>query len=235
MANGETIWAYEDEKKPIMDYGIKYHIGIGIVNGKLTYGNWYDYDWTDFVTGYPILIENGKKTSGTIGWNDSGVKGIKRRTALGWNDENVYIISAEGDGVTLSYLQELFFKLNCKYAANLDGGGSTRTLKEGKRLVPSGSVVSNRAVDNVVAFYTNPIEEEIKKSLYRVQVGAYGIKTNAEAMKEKVKQVPGCENAYVRLINGLYKVQCGAFSVKTNAENLKKKLKENGFSAFITT
>ena len=43
MANGETIWAYEDDKKPIMDYGTKYHIGVGIVNDKLTYGEWYDY------------------------------------------------------------------------------------------------------------------------------------------------------------------------------------------------
>lgn len=233
MANGETIWAYEDEKKPIMDYGINYHIGIGIVDNKLTYGNWYDYDWTDFVTGYPILIENGNKTSNTIGWNDSGVKGIKRRTALGWNDKNIYIVQADGNGVSLTYLQDLFFKLNCKYATNLDGGGSTRMLKDGKRFVPTGAIVSNRMVDNVIAFYINPIEE--KKTLYRVQVGAYGAKTNAETMKEKIKQVPGCENAYIRLINGLYKVQCGAFSVKTNAENLKKVLKNYGFSAFITT
>ena len=235
MANGETVWAYEDDKKPVMDYGTKYHIGVGIVDDKLTYGKWYDYDWTDFITGYPILIENGNKTSNTIGWNDAGVKGVKRRTSIGWNTEKVYIICAEGDGVSLAFLQDLFFKLNCQYATNLDGGGSTRALQNGKRICPSGSVVSNRAVDNVIAFYINPIEEEVKKSLYRVQVGAYGVKANAETMKEKVKQVPGCENAYVRLINGLYKVQCGAFSVKVNAENLKKVLKEHGFSAFITT
>lgn len=232
MANGETIWAYEDDKKPIMDYGVQYHIGIGIVDGKLTYGNWYDYDWTDFVTGYPILIENGKKTSGTIGWNDSGVKGTKVRTSLGWNDDKVYIICAEGNGVTLSYLQDLFFKLNCKYASNLDGGGSTRMLKDGKKIVGS---IANRPVDNVVAFYINPVEEEKQQTLYRVQVGAYGVKANAEAMKQKVKQVPGCENAYVRLIGNLYKVQCGAFGVKSNAEKLKTVLKEHGFSAFITT
>ena len=232
MANGETIWAYEDDKKPIMDYGVQYHIGIGIVDGKLTYGNWYDYDWTDFVTGYPILIENGKKTSGTIGWNDSGVKGTKIRTSLGWNDDKVYIICAEGNGVTLSYLQDLFFKLNCKYASNLDGGGSTRMLKNGKKIVGS---IANRPVDNVVAFYIKPIEEEKQQTLYRVQVGAYGVKANAEAMKQKVREVPGCENAYVRLIGNLYKVQCGAFSVKSNAEKLRNVLKEHGFSAFITT
>lgn len=235
MANGETVWAYEDEKKPIMDYGTKYHIGIGIVDNKLTYGNWYDYDWTDFITGYPILIENGNKTSDTIGWNDSGVKGTKRRTAIGWNDNYVYIICATGDGLTLKTLQELFFKMDCKFAANLDGGGSSRLLKNGKRLNPAGTVVSNRAVDNIVAFYINPIEEEVKKTLYRVQVGAYGVKANAETMKEKVQQVPGCEKAYVRLINGLYKVQCGAFGVKSNAEKLKKVLNDYGFSAFITT
>ena len=235
MANGETIWAYEDDKKPIMDYGTKYHIGVGIVNDKLTYGEWYDYDWTDFITGYPILIENGIKTSNTIGWNDAGVKGVKRRTSIGWNTEKVYIICAEGNGVSLELLQNLFYKLGCQYATNLDGGGSTRMLQNGKLICPSGSVVSNRAVDNVIAFYINPIEEEVKKTLYRVQVGAYGVKANAETMKEKVKQVPGCENAYVRLINGLYKVQCGAFSVKANAEKLKNVLKQHGFSAFITT
>jgi hypothetical protein len=235
MANGETVWAYEDDKKPVMDYGTKYHIGVGIVDDKLTYGEWYDYDWTDFITGYPILIENGIKTSNTIGWNDAGVKGVKRRTSIGWNTEKVYIICAEGNGVSLEFLQNLFYKLGCQYATNLDGGGSTRMLQNGKRICPSGSVVSNRAVDNVIAFYINPIEEEVKKTLYRVQVGAYSVKANAETMKEKVKQVPGCENAYVRLINDLYKVQCGAFSVKANAEKLKNVLKQHGFSAFITT
>ena len=61
MANGETIWAYEDDKKPIMDYGTKYHIGVGIVNDKLTYGEWYDYFDEDMTKSiYDYLIKHIK-------------------------------------------------------------------------------------------------------------------------------------------------------------------------------
>ncbi|WP_033829073.1 N-acetylmuramoyl-L-alanine amidase [Bacillus andreraoultii] len=70
-------------------------------------------------------------------------------------------------------------------------------------------------------------------TIYRVQVGAFKSKANAEALEKKV-QAKGFD-AFVKLVDGLYKVQVGAFSVKANAERQRDRLKKAGFDAFITT
>nr|BDD45017.1 sporulation-specific N-acetylmuramoyl-L-alanine amidase [Bacillaceae bacterium] len=70
-------------------------------------------------------------------------------------------------------------------------------------------------------------------TIYRVQVGAFKSKANAESLEKKV-QAKGFD-AFVKLVDGLYKVQVGAFGVKANAEKQKDRLKKAGFDAFITT
>ena len=70
-------------------------------------------------------------------------------------------------------------------------------------------------------------------TLYRVQVGAYSNKANADKMEVKLK-ASGFDT-YIVKADGLYKVQTGAFSKKTNAENQAKKLKNLGFDTYITT
>lgn len=70
--------------------------------------------------------------------------------------------------------------------------------------------------------------------LYRVQIGAFTNKANAESFKKKVSSA-GFDTYMVKIAN-TYKIQVGAFSKKTNADTLLKKLKASGFSdAFITT
>ena len=71
------------------------------------------------------------------------------------------------------------------------------------------------------------------QTLYRVQVGAYSKKANADAMVEKIKKAGF--DTYMVKVDGLYKVQVGAFSKKSNAENMKAKITALGFDAFITT
>ena len=70
-------------------------------------------------------------------------------------------------------------------------------------------------------------------TLYRVQVGAYREKANAESMEKKIKS-KGFDT-YLIKADGLYKVQTGAYSKKENAENQAKKLKALGFDTYITT
>lgn len=77
-------------------------------------------------------------------------------------------------------------------------------------------------------------EPEVKKTLYRVQVGAYSKKANADAQLKKVK-AKGFTDAFITQVGNLYKVQVGAYSVKANADNMLKKVKAAGFDAFITT
>ena len=71
-------------------------------------------------------------------------------------------------------------------------------------------------------------------TLYRVQVGAYSVKANADAQLKKVKNA-GFTDAFITQVDSMYKVQVGAYSVKSNADNMLAKVKSKGFDAFITT
>ena len=66
---------------------------------------------------------------------------------------------------------------------------------------------------------------------YKVQAGAYNVKTNADAQVTKLKALGF--NSFVVKENNIYKVQVGAFSVKVNADNMIKNLKSKGIDAFI--
>lgn len=71
------------------------------------------------------------------------------------------------------------------------------------------------------------------QTLYRVQVGAYSKKANADAMLEKIKKAGF--DTYMVQVGGLYKVQVGAYSKKSNADAMAAKLKASGFDTYITT
>ena len=75
------------------------------------------------------------------------------------------------------------------------------------------------------------------QTFYRVQVGAFSKKTNAENYLKTMKAL-GFNDAYVTNVtqaNGsvLYKVQIGSFSKYANAEALKEKLAKQNISCFI--
>lgn len=70
------------------------------------------------------------------------------------------------------------------------------------------------------------------ETLYRVQVGAYQKKTNADAQLARVQEAGF--DTYMVEGNGLYKIQVGAYREKGNADNMLSKLKASGFDAFIT-
>lgn len=69
-------------------------------------------------------------------------------------------------------------------------------------------------------------------TLYRVQVGAYKNKTNADTQLAHVKAAGF--DTYMVQIGGLYKIQVGAYREKTNADNMMTKLKAAGFDTFTT-
>ena len=80
---------------------------------------------------------------------------------------------------------------------------------------------------------TEPEKPTSDGTLYRVQVGAYSKKENADNQLKAVK-AKGFD-AFITQVDGLYKVQVGAYSVKANAEAQLDKVKAAGFDAFITT
>lgn len=83
------------------------------------------------------------------------------------------------------------------------------------------------------AAVTEPEKPASDGTLYRVQVGAYSKKKNADNQLKAVK-AKGFD-AFITQVDGLYKVQVGAYSVKANAEAQLAKVKAAGFDAFITT
>lgn len=71
-------------------------------------------------------------------------------------------------------------------------------------------------------------------TLYRVQVGAYSHRENADRQLAAV-QGKGFD-ALIKKIGNLYKVQTGAYSVKANADAQLARVKAAGFNdAYITT
>lgn len=80
---------------------------------------------------------------------------------------------------------------------------------------------------------TAPAQHTTSGLLYRVQVGAYKSKGNAEKQLQAVKS-KGFD-AFITEASGLYKIQVGAYSQKSNADAQLAKVKAAGFDAFITT
>lgn len=76
-------------------------------------------------------------------------------------------------------------------------------------------------------------KEEDNKLLYRVQVGAFSNKDNADAYFEKVEQAGF--PVYMVEYAGLYKIQVGAYRERANAVAQCEALESAGFDAYITT
>ncbi|AWM44224.1 MULTISPECIES: N-acetylmuramoyl-L-alanine amidase [Bacillus] len=70
-----------------------------------------------------------------------------------------------------------------------------------------------------------------KADLYKVQIGAFKVKANADALAADA--VSKGFDAIVLPKGGLFKVQIGAFSSKDNAEALAARAEKAGFDAFI--
>lgn len=77
------------------------------------------------------------------------------------------------------------------------------------------------------------LEEKKKNSkLYRVQVGAFARKENAEKLKNQLA-TKGFNSFITPLEDGFYRVQCGAFESETNAINYRNQIIKAGFDAFV--
>lgn len=69
--------------------------------------------------------------------------------------------------------------------------------------------------------------------LYKVQVGAYEDKDDAQRLADDLKE-KGFD-PYIIYQNGLYKVQIGAFSRLSNAVRMESRVRDAGYMTFITT
>lgn len=89
---------------------------------------------------------------------------------------------------------------------------------------------------DVKAILNSTTEPEVKPvTLYRVQVGAFSVKGNADRFVAQVKAA-GFSDAFVAQVNSnLWRVQIGAFAVRANAEKCRDAAEAAGFPGFVTT
>ena len=81
-----------------------------------------------------------------------------------------------------------------------------------------------------------PNEGKDESYLYKVQIGAFSVKANAEKYKDEAVKA-GFKGSYITSTTSkgktLYRVQVGAFSSLTNAQSYAKKAKNKGFDVII--
>lgn len=149
MSNGEPCFNYISDGKVVNEY-VYFKWGIGVVGETdMSYGEMSEKAWSGWISGFPNLLYNGEKIKIEFGLE---LNYKARRTMLGFNDTTIYFVCVENPGMKFNEMQNLMLDIGCKYAINLDGGGSTKMLHKGKSVTRNPT---NRAVDNVIAVYLN--------------------------------------------------------------------------------
>ena len=157
MSGGLACFGLIIDSKVVADDGARV-FGIGVTgDSNVSYGKIDEQTWKSWVSGYPVLIEKGKKSIIT---DALGLNYKARRSIWGISSKNIYMVTVDYPGMDFSDMQTLMYDLGCSEAINLDGGGSTRCLVDGE-VITNG--LENRAVDNVIAVYLKAQTAETSK------------------------------------------------------------------------
>lgn len=140
--------------------------GFGTVDNKtFDFAKPWDKKWKDYITGYPALVWNGKATTYTV---DSYVQNSKnKRSAIAEKDGNLLLITS--DALTLNKFRQELVRYGVDYAINLDGGGSTRMMVDGKAV---NYPTDDRKCKLAIAVYTDReiTEEEVVANACQVLI-----------------------------------------------------------------
>ena len=113
---------------------------------------------TTAVGGGPVLLQNGEifiTNNEERMFMGKGINDKHPRTAIGYTKDNKLIIlvvegrSESGGGATLMQEAQIFKDLGCIEALNLDGGGSSCLLINGKQTIKPSDKEGQRAVPAV--------------------------------------------------------------------------------------
>lgn len=167
-----------------------------------------------------MLIEEKFKEIGQIS------RGVKVSSEAAYNFGMVREPSKEGIPAVLS---EFAFLDNAKDRLLVDSDEDLK--KEGEAIGKAVKEFLN--LKEVAAKPENPAEEN--KVIYRIQIGAFKLKANAESYVEYVKR-RGFDAFYKEDSSGdgiIYRIQAGAFENKSYAQEHLKMLREAGIEGFI--
>jgi exopolysaccharide biosynthesis protein len=111
------------------------------------------------VGGGPVLIQNGEikiSNNEELKFAGNAINDKHPRTAMGYTKDNKLIILAVqgrfpgiAEGATLTQQAKIFQDLGCWEALNLDGGGSSCLLVNGKETIKPSDATGQRAVPAV--------------------------------------------------------------------------------------
>lgn len=166
------------------------------------------------------LIEKNFKEIGQIS------RGVKVSSEAAYNFGMVREPSKEGIPAVLS---EFAFLDNAQDRLLVDSDEDLK--KEGEAIGKAVKEYLN--LKETVTEPENPIPDS--DVLYRIQIGAFKLKSNAESYVEYVKR-RGFDAFYKEDSTGdgtIYRVQAGAFSNKTYAQEHLRNLREAGIEGFI--
>ena len=115
-----TIW---QNGELVRNEGNGYGFGIN-KSGGFGFGDPWNIDWQNYITGYPALIKDGQKTIDSV---DSYVMTSKsKRSIIASAGNNIYLIATTG--MTVAQLKYFCYNKGFYNAINLDGGGSSRLM-----------------------------------------------------------------------------------------------------------
>lgn len=150
MKTGRNVMSFIEEYKEI-NYKNGFE-GMGTLSGDsacLCYGTDSAYKWRYFMSAYPMLVIDGKANKDY--GNAKSLNYKSSRTAVGVTDTgNLLILTVDRPGMTFEQMIAIFLQYHAVYAMNLDGGGSTQKMHNGK-VVNNPS--ENRKVDNAFCVY----------------------------------------------------------------------------------
>jgi exopolysaccharide biosynthesis protein len=114
---------------------------------------------TEIISGYPALLADGEWVGDLLQAERPAFAASRHpRTALGWDPHRrrAWIVVAEGrgegsaEGMTLPELADLFLALGATEALNLDGGGSSVMVVQGRRVNRPSDPMGSRPVVNAL-------------------------------------------------------------------------------------
>ncbi len=125
-----------------------------IINGPLTLPK-------QLIGGGPLLVRDGRMVVDSMavveGIAESFLTTRHPRTAIGWNSDQsiVWMVVVDGRqehsvGMSLQELSQFFLKIGASDALNLDGGGSSAIIAEGKVLNSPSDATGERRVTNAL-------------------------------------------------------------------------------------
>jgi exopolysaccharide biosynthesis protein len=124
-------------------------------NGTASFSKW---KMNTAIGGGPVLVQQGKlmiTNEAERKFRGKAIKDKHPRTAMGYTkDGRMVIMAIEGrnenaSGATLLQVAELFLQLGCVEALNLDGGGSSCLLVNGKETIKPSDKTGQRPVPGV--------------------------------------------------------------------------------------